>query len=230
MKRVDKVVMRIDLKEIRTSIGYSQEALSARSNVSVTNIYIIENYKKLVKKETLDSVLKHLGVEMSYDEYRDAVNHKSVEHLGEYKELYKNKISKLKTKVEKKLQEAEDLLKNEKYEESLKIYLSFCNIFEHDSSYLLTCAFLYKKSGRYLKSINCCNKVLNNDKNNVEAQKIKKRSLALLKELNLQTKDKIKSYIIKDLLENHKINELKVYISEVKSEIYLCVPILKPNN
>lgn len=121
-------------------------------------------------------------------------------------------------------------MKNEKYEESLKIYLSFCNIFEHDSSYLLTCAFLYKKSGRYLKSINCCNKVLNNDKNNVEAQKIKKRSLALLKELNLQTKDKIKSYIIKDLLENHKINELKVYISEVKSEIYLCVPILKPNN
>lgn len=222
--------MRIDLKEIRTSIGYSQEALSARSNVSVTNIYIIENYKKLVKKETLDSVLKHLGVEMSYDEYRDAVNDISVEHLGEYKELYKNKISKLKTKVEKKLQEAEDLLKNEKYEESLKIYLLFYNIFEHDSSYLLTCAFLYKKSGRYLKSINCCNKVLNNDKNNVEAQKIKKRSLELLKELNLQTKDKIKSYIIKDLLENHKINELKVYISEVKSEIYLCVPILKPNN
>lgn len=83
--------MWIDLKEIRTSIGYSQEALSARSNVSVTNIYIIENYKKLVKKETLDSVLKHLGVEMSYDEYRNAVNDISVEHLGEYKELYKTK-------------------------------------------------------------------------------------------------------------------------------------------
>ena len=110
-----------NLREIRKSKGYSQEELSVKANVSVTNIYNIENCKKLVKKETLDSVLKSLEVEMSYDEYVDAVNDKSVEHLGEYEELYKNQTSELKTKVDKKLREAENLLKNEKYEESLKI-------------------------------------------------------------------------------------------------------------
>lgn len=103
--------MRKNLRKIRKSKGYSQEALSIKANVSITNIYNIENYKKVVKKETLDSVLKH-----------------------------------------------------------------------H-------------------KSINYCNKILNNDENNSEAQKIKESSLASLKELDLLTKDKMKNYTVKDLIE-----------------------------
>lgn len=222
--------MRKNLREIRKSKGYSQEALSVKANVSVTNIYNIENYKKLVKKETLDSVLEHLDVEMSYDEYEDAVNDKSVENLGEYEELYKNQTSELKTKVDKKLREAEDLLKNEKYEESLKIYLLFSNILGHDSSYLLTCAFLYQKVGRYVKSINCCNRILSNDKNNSEACKIKESSLVSLKELNLLTKDKIKNYTIKDLIENSRLGGMKLYHSEIADELCIDIPIQKLNN
>ncbi|MCC3868217.1 helix-turn-helix domain-containing protein [Terrisporobacter mayombei] len=219
-----------NLRKIRISKGYSQEALSIEANVSVTNIYNIENYIKIVKKETLDSVLKSLEVEMSYDEYEAAVNDKSAKRLGEYEELYKNQICKLKTKVDKRLREAENLLKNEKYEESLKIYLSFSNILGHDSSYLLTCAILYKKVGRYVKSINCCNRILSNDKNNSEAQKIKESSLVSLKELNLLTKDKIKNYTIKDLIENSRISKNKLYHSEIANELCIDVPIQKLNN
>ncbi|WP_434799514.1 helix-turn-helix domain-containing protein [Terrisporobacter vanillatitrophus] len=203
--------MRKNLRKIRKSKGYSQEALSVEANVSITNIYNIENYKKLVKKETLDSVLKHLDVEMSYDEYEDAVNDKSIKHLGEYEELYKNQTSKLKTKVDKKLREAENLLKNEKYEKSLKIYLSFFDTLGHDNSYILTCVFLYQKVGKHHKSINYCNKILNNDENNSQAQKIKESSLASLKELNLLTKDKMKNYTIKDFIEYYRTSEKTLY-------------------
>lgn len=38
--------MRKNLRKIRKSKGYSQEALSVEANVSITNIYNIENYKK----------------------------------------------------------------------------------------------------------------------------------------------------------------------------------------
>lgn len=217
--------MRKNLKEIRKSKGYSQEALWVKANVSVTNIYNIENYKKLVKKETLDSVLEQLDAEMSYAEYEAAVNDKSAKPLGEYEELYKNQTYKLKTKLDKKLREAQNLLKNEKYEESLKIYLLFSNILGHDSSYLLTCAFLYQKVGTYVKSINCCNRILSNYKNNSEARKIKESSLVSLKDLNLLTKDKIKNYTIKDLIENSRIGEMKALYSEVADELYIDIPI-----
>lgn len=219
-----------NLRKIRISKGYSQEALSVQANVSVTNIYIIENYKKLVKKETLDSVLKFLEVDMSYDEYEAAVNDKSAKQLGEYEELYKNQTSKLKTKVDKKLREAEDLLKNEQFEESLKIYLSFFDTLAHDSGYLITCALLYQKLGRHLKYINYCNKILNNDKNNSEAQKIKESSLAQLKNLNIQTKDKMKNYTIKDLIENSRVSKNKLYYSEIADELCIDMPIRKSNN
>ena len=156
--------MVFDLRQRRKELGYSVEKLAEKADVSITTIKNIEGKKHKPRRETLELIFTALKLDITCDEYYLSL---SVEKDN----LDKNAVN--------KLAEADRLFDEEKYEESLKIYLSLATIYEK-GEYLYGCAAAYYMLEKYEECLNYCGKLLDYPSYEYEALVLKGECLGNL--------------------------------------------------
>ena len=142
--------MGLDLRQRRKELGYSVEELAEKADVSTTTIKNIEGKKHKPRRETLELIFTALKLDITCDEYYLSLSVEKDNLEGE-----DNSDQNAKSK----LAEADRLLDEEKYEESLKIYLSLATIYEK-GEYLYGCAAAYYMLGKYEEVLSYCEKLL----------------------------------------------------------------------
>ena len=142
--------MGLDLRKRRKELGYSVEELAEKADVSTTTIKNIEGKKHKPRRGTLKLIFDALKLDVSCDEYYLSLSVEKDNLEGE---------DNSDQNVKSKLAEADRLFDEEKYEESLKIYLSLATIYEK-GEYLYGCAAAYYMLEKYEESLNYCGKLL----------------------------------------------------------------------
>ena len=142
--------MGLDLRQRRKELGYSVEELAEKADVSITTIKNIEGKKHKPRRETLELIFTALKLDITCDEYYLSLSVEKDNLEGE---------DNSDQNVKSKLAEADRLFDEEKYEESLKIYLSLATIYEK-GEYLYGCAAAYYMLEKYEESLNYCGKLL----------------------------------------------------------------------
>ncbi len=142
--------MGLDLRKRRKELGYSVEELAEKADVSITTIKNIEGKKHKPRRETLELIFTALKLDITCDEYYLSLSVEKDNLEGE-----DNSDQNAKSK----LAEADRLFDEEKYEESLKIYLSLATIYEK-GEYLYGCAAAYYMLGKYEEVLSYCEKLV----------------------------------------------------------------------
>ena len=142
--------MVFDLRQRRKELGYSVEKLAEKADVSITTIKNIEGKKHKPRRETLELIFTALKLDITCDEYYLSLSVEKDNLEGE-----DNSDQNAKSK----LAEADRLFDEEKYEESLKIYLSLATIYEK-GEYLYGCAAAYYMLEKYEEVLSYCEKLL----------------------------------------------------------------------
>ena len=142
--------MGLDLRKRRKELGYSVEELAEKADVSTTTIKNIEGKKHKPRREILKLILAALNLDITCDEYYLSLSVEKDNLEGE-----DNSDQNAKSK----LAEADRLFDEEKYEESLKIYLSLATIYEK-GEYLYGCAAAYYMLEKYEEVLSYCEKLL----------------------------------------------------------------------
>lgn len=173
--------MKKDLKKIRQDKGISKEELARMARVGVRTVYDLENYKRKLKKDTFERIIKEINENISYEDYLMELTDNKLHSIPGLYSLNNTKSLELKQKLKSKLLETNELFKQEKYREALDIYLSLSLLFDQESCFLLGCAMLYEMLGEYRKAIDYSEKVTLIDKNNYDALYIKGTCLGSLK-------------------------------------------------
>ena len=112
--------MGLDLRKRRKELGYSVEELAEKADVSTGTIKNIEGKKHKPRREILKLILAALNLDITCDEYYLSLSVEKDNLEGE---------DNSDQNVKSKLAEADRLFDEEKYEESLKIYLSLATIY-----------------------------------------------------------------------------------------------------
>ena len=162
--------MVFDLRKRRKQLGYSVEKLAEKADVSITTIKNIEGKKHKPRRETLELIFTALKLDITCDEYYLSLSVEKDNLEGE-----DNSDQNAKSK----LAEADRLFDEEKYEESLKIYLSLATIYEK-GKYLYGCALAYYMLGKYEDCLNYCEKLLDYPSYEYEALVLKGECLGNL--------------------------------------------------
>lgn len=162
--------MVFDLRQRRKELGYSVEKLAEKADVSITTIKNIEGKKHKPRRETLELIFTALKLDITCDEYYLSLSVEKDNLEGE-----DNSDQNAKSK----LAEADRLFDEEKYEESLKIYLSLATIYEK-GKYLYGCALAYYMLGKYEDCLNYCEKLLDYPSYEYEALVLKGECLGNL--------------------------------------------------
>ncbi len=162
--------MVLDLRQRRKELGYSVEELAEKADVSITTIKNIEGKKHKPRRETLELIFTALKLDITCDEYYLSLSVEKDNLEGE-----DNSDQNAKSK----LAEADRLFDEEKYEESLKIYLSLATIYEK-GKYLYGCALAYYMLGKYEDCLNYCEKLLDYPSYEYEALVLKGECLGNL--------------------------------------------------
>ena len=162
--------MVFDLRQRRKELGYSVEKLAEKADVSITTIKNIEGKKHKPRRETLELIFTALKLDITCDEYYLSLSVEKDNLEGE-----DNSDQNAKSK----LAEADRLFDEEKYEESLKIYLSLATIYEK-GEYLYGCAAAYYMLEKYEECLNYCGKLLDYPSYEYEALVLKGECLGNL--------------------------------------------------
>ena len=162
--------MGLDLRQRRKELGYSVEELAEKADVSTGTIKNIEGKKHKPRREILKLILAALNLDITCDEYYLSLSVEKDNLEGE-----DNSDQNAKSK----LAEADRLFDEEKYEESLKIYLSLSTIYEK-GEYLYGCAAAYYMLEKYEECLNYCGKLLDYPSYEYEALVLKGECLGNL--------------------------------------------------
>ena len=162
--------MVFDLRQRRKELGYSVEELAEKADVSTGTIKNIEGKKHKPRREILKLILAALNLDITCDEYYLSLSVEKDNLEGE---------DNSDQNVKSKLAEADRLFDEEKYEESLKIYLSLATIYEK-GEYLYGCAAAYYMLEKYEECLNYCGKLLDYPSYEYEALVLKGECLGNL--------------------------------------------------
>lgn len=194
------------LKKKREEKGYTQAQLAELAGVDESTVKRLE--KKVNPKETkcVKRIYEILGIQKS-DEKNESIMtfNKQIECLNLTDILTKleiNDAQKLYMKLDEKLVDAHNLVKESNYKEALDIYLAFLKIFPCEFIYV-ECADIYYMSENYESAINYSNKALQINENNYNALLIKGISLAYVKKYSDSVEVLKRAMKVKETYEIH---------------------------